>query len=132
MAEPKKYKVLIIEDEDLVARMYQKSLEFDDFEVEVAIGGNEGYAAIKQSKPDLILLDIMMPEPNGMDVLEKIKKDPETKNIPVIMLTNLSGEYDAKLAISKGATDYWVKKDSSPINLAKRIKEKLQTNKSSN
>lgn len=122
---PKKYKVLIIEDEDLVARMYQKSLQFDDFDVEVAIGGKEGYQMIKDHKPDLVLLDIMMPEPDGMEVLEMIKGDPETKNIPVIMLTNLSGEYDSKLAISKGATDYWVKKDSNPTELGKKIKEKL-------
>jgi CheY-like chemotaxis protein len=131
MTEEKKFKVLIIEDEDLVARMYQKSLEFDDFDVEVAIGGKEGITSIKEHKPDLVLLDIMMPEPDGMEVLEKIKEDPETKNIPIIMLTNLSGEYDAKLAISKGASDYWVKKDSSPVALGKKIKEKLTANKQS-
>ncbi|OGM12198.1 hypothetical protein A2Z22_05215 [Candidatus Woesebacteria bacterium RBG_16_34_12] len=102
-------KVLIVEDEDIVARMYEKALKFNNFEVEVAIGGNEGLEKVKSFKPDLVLLDIMMPEPDGMEVLEKIKSDPETSGLPIVMLTNLSGKHDAEHALSKGAIEYWVK-----------------------
>ena len=92
MSETGQHKVLIIEDEDLIARMYEKTLTFDGFEVEVAIGGKDGLEKAVNFKPDLILLDIMMPEPDGMEVLETLKRKPDTSGIPVVMLTNLSGK----------------------------------------
>ncbi|HLE48862.1 MAG TPA: response regulator [Patescibacteria group bacterium] len=122
-------KVLIVEDEPLVARMYQKSLSFSDIDSEVAIGGLEGLNKAKKILPDLILLDIMMPEPDGMEVLEKLKEDPDTKNIPVVILTNLSGKYDSELAKEKGAVDYWVKKDAEPKELGRKIEELLNSKK---
>ncbi len=115
-------KLLIVEDEPLVARMYQKTLAFDDFEVEIAVGGNEGLQKVKTYKPDLVLLDIMMPEPDGMEVLGRILADPETKNIPVVVLTNLAGSQDTKMALTKGAVAYWVKKETQPEKLGKKIK----------
>ncbi|OGM12202.1 hypothetical protein A2Z22_05195 [Candidatus Woesebacteria bacterium RBG_16_34_12] len=115
-------KVLIIEDEPLVARLYEKTLKFDGFEVSIANGGNEGLTKTKAEKPDLVLLDIMMPEPDGIEVLDKLKKDEETKGIPVVILTNLSGKHDAELALSKGADDYWIKRDAEPKDLGKMIK----------
>ena len=120
-------KILIVEDEPLVARMYQKSLSFDSHEVVTALGGKEGLQKVKSEKPDIVLLDIMMPEPNGMEVLERIMTDPETKHIPVVMLTNLSGKHDAELAKSKGAVEFWVKKDAQPKELGKKIEEILST-----
>lgn len=119
-------KILIIEDEPLVARMYEKTLLAEGFKVIVAGGGKDGISKVKTQKPNLVICDVMMPEPNGMEVLEIIKKDPETKNLPVIMLTNLSSSYDAKLAISKGASSYWVKKDNPPQGLAEKIKQVLE------
>jgi len=121
-------KILIVEDEPLVARVYEKTLSFDGFDVAIAIGGEEGLEKVKTIKPDAVLLDIMMPEPDGMEVLEKIKADPETSSVPVIMLTNLSGKNDAELALEKGAEAYWVKKDSKPKDLGKMIKEILGIN----
>lgn len=118
-------KVLIVEDEVLVARMYEKTLKYDGFDVSIAIGGDEGLQKVKSEKPEIVLLDVMMPEPNGIQLLEKIKSDSETAGIPVIMLTNLSGKNDAELALGKGATDYWVKKDSEPKDLGKKIMEVL-------
>lgn len=116
---------MIIEDEPLVARMYQKTLSNEGFKVTTAIGGQEGLARVKNDKPDFVLLDIMMPEPNGMQVLEKLKSDPDTKDIPIVMLTNLSGKHDAELALKKGADDYWVKKDIRPKGIEVKIKEIL-------
>jgi CheY-like chemotaxis protein len=114
-------KVLLIEDEDLVARMYEKALKFDGFDVLVALGGEDGIKKVKEFAPDILFLDIMMPEPDGMEVLEKIKADPETKDIPVVMLTNLSGKHDAELAKEKGALDYIVKSNIEIADLGKMI-----------
>lgn len=121
-------KILIIEDEPLVARMYQRSLSLDNFDVVVALGGNEGLEKVKTEKPDIVLLDIMMPEPNGMEVLEKLSTDSETKHIPVVIFTNLSGTHDADLAKSKGAVEYWVKKDVDPKDLGLKVKDILDSN----
>jgi len=76
-------------------------------------------------KPTLILLDIMMPKMNGIEVLEKLKADPETKVIPVVMLTNLAGQQDAELALSKGAVKYIVKSEYEPKQVADMVKEIL-------
>jgi len=114
--------LLVVEDDPIVARLYQKSLAFDGFHVETAIGGREGLEKIRAINPDLVLLDVMMPEPNGMEVLDIIKKDPNFKHIPVVMLTNLSGKGDAEVAMERGAEDYWIKKDADPNELGKKIK----------
>ena len=116
-------KVLIVEDEPLVARMYEKALSFNNIEVVTAIGGKKGIEVAKAEKPDMILLDIMMPEMNGIEALGLIKADPVISNIPVVMLTNLSGINDMGLAKEKGAVGYWVKKDIKPKDLATKIEE---------
>ena len=85
-------KILIIEDEAAVARMYEKIFMYAGFSIEIAGDGEEGLAKVKTSNPDLILLDIMMPKMDGLKVLEFLKKDETTKNIPVIVLTNLGNE----------------------------------------
>ena len=118
-------KILLVEDEPLVARMMEKALKFDGFDVAVAIMGEEGLNKAKSEKPDLILLDIMMPEPDGIEVLERLKADDDTKAIPVVMLTNLSGTHDEELAKAKGAVGYWVKKDARPGEMGKRIRAVL-------
>lgn len=129
MPENTKNKVLIIEDEDLIARMYEKTLSFDGFEVEVAIGGKDGLEKAKSFNPDLILLDIMMPEPDGMEVLDTLKRQPDTNHIPVVMLTNLSGKQDAELALEKGAVEYWIKKEAKPRELGEKITNIVNKNK---
>jgi CheY-like chemotaxis protein len=119
-------KVLIVEDEPLVARMYEKALTFDKFDVVTAIGGNNGIKACKEEKPDIVLMDIMMPEMNGIEALGLIKEDPEISDIPVVMLTNLSGVHDIELAKEKGAVDYWVKKDIKPREMGEKIEAILE------
>jgi CheY-like chemotaxis protein len=108
-----------------MSRMYQKVLKFEGFEVVPAENGQDGINAAKTHKPDLILLDIMMPKMNGIEVLEILKSDSATKNIPVVMLTNLSGTHDAENAMSKGALDYLVKSQFKPRDVAIKIKEVL-------
>lgn len=116
-------KILVVEDDPLISRMYQKIFSFEGFEVEMAGDGEEGWEKVKTVKPTLILLDIMMPKMNGLQVLEKLKLDPDTKSIPVVMLTNLAGVSDAETALSKGAIKYIVKSEHEPQEITKMVKE---------
>lgn len=118
-------KVLIIEDDPLMSRMYQKIFTFEGFEVEVAGDGLEGLEKVRIVKPTLVLLDVMMPKMNGLDVLKKLKADPETKATPVVMLTNLAGQQDAETALTLGAVKYIVKSEYEPKQVANMVKEIL-------
>lgn len=116
-------KVLIIEDDPLMSRMYQKIFTFEKYEVEMAGDGEEGLAKASSVNPTIILCDVMMPKMNGLQVLEKLKADPATKSIPVVMLTNLSGQQDAETALSHGAVKYIVKSEHEPKEVADMVKE---------
>ena len=118
-------KILIIEDDPLMSRMYQKIFSFEGYEVDIANNGMDGLEKVRSQKPDLILLDIMMPKMNGLEVLSKLKSDPETKSLPVVILTNLAGEKDAETAMSKGAVKYIVKSEYEPKQVANMVKEVL-------
>ncbi len=118
-------KLLIVEDDPLMSRMYEKIFTFEGFEVILAGNGEEGLELVKKERPNLILLDIMMPKMNGLQVLEKIKIDPDTKSIPVVMLTNLAGQQDAENALTKGAVKYIVKSEYDPKQVTNMVKEIL-------
>jgi CheY-like chemotaxis protein len=118
-------KVLIVEDDPLISRMYQKIFTFEQFEVDVAPNGEEALAKVSIFKPELILLDVMMPKMNGLQVLEKLKENEQTKNIPVVMLTNLAGQQDAETAIAKGAVKYIIKSEYEPKQVVDMVKEVL-------
>ncbi len=117
--------VLLIEDDQLIQRMYQKIFTFEKFAVVLAGDGEEGLdkARTMSPRPTVILLDVMMPKMNGMQVLEKLKLDPELKSIPVIMLSNLAGENDIETALSKGAVKYIVKSEYDPKQVSDMVKE---------
>jgi len=117
--------ILIVEDDALISRMYQKIFVYEKYRVVLAVDGEEGLYQARTEKPTLILLDVMMPKLNGLEVLEKLKADSETKNIPVVMLTNLAGERDAEEALMKGAVKYIVKSEHDPQQVVKMIKEIL-------
>ncbi len=116
-------KVLIIEDDSLMSKLYSKIFKFEQYEVVTASNGVEGLEAAKLHKPTLILLDIMMPEMNGLEVLDKLKADAELKSIPVVVLTNLAGSQDAESAMSKGAVRYIIKSEHDPKEVANMVKE---------
>lgn len=118
-------RILIVEDDPLMSRMYQKIFTFEGFEVSLAYNGEEGFEKVVQEKPTLVLLDVMMPKMNGIQVLEKIKIDPTTKTIPVVMLTNLAGQQDAERALAKGAVKYIVKSEYEPKQIVNMVKEIL-------
>lgn len=122
-------KLLIVEDDPLVSRMYKKIFGFEGFDVETAVDGKVGLQKARTLKPELVLLDVMMPAMNGFEVLEKMKADPELRDVPVIVLSNLSGTYDAKKALDMGAIAYMVKSEYKPKEVAMRVKGYLTDSK---
>jgi len=120
-------KILIVEDDPLMLRMYQKIFTLEQYGVEIATNGEEALEKIRTEteKPTLILMDIMMPVMNGLDALDKMKANPDTQKIPVIMLTNLAGQQDAEAALLKGAVKYIVKSEHDPKEVVDMVKEVL-------
>lgn len=116
-------KILLIEDEQFISYIYQLQLNHAGFTTEVASNGNEGLKALQNNKYDLILLDIMLPEVNGLDILKTIKNDDKIKETPVIMLTNLSQEDVMKEAFNNGAAAYWIKANYSPEGMVNEVKK---------
>jgi DNA-binding response OmpR family regulator len=121
----KKTKVLIIEDEEMLANMYISKFEKEGYQAEKSENGRVGLEEAKTMKPDVILLDIMMPEVDGFMVLKDLKEDPATKNIPIIMLTNLGQEEDVEKGTKLGAIDYLVKANLTPAQVVEKVKEVL-------
>ena len=117
-------KILLVEDEELLRKMYRKKLELA-FEVETAADGEEGLAKAREFKPDLILLDIVMPKLNGIEVLKKIKADPVINWIPVVMLTNLATGAAIQECLEAGSQGYIIKSDSTPSKLLQDVKKFL-------
>lgn len=118
-------KILIVEDDPLMARLYQKAFAFEGYQVDVSHDGEEGLKKIKDAKPTLVLLDIMMPKMNGLEVLDAVKANPAIKKIPIIVLTNLAADKDAETALMKGAVKYIVKSEYDPKQIVDMVKEIL-------
>lgn len=119
-------KILIVEDDPYVRKLYQRLFSFEKFDIEMASNGEEGLVKAKSYKPDLILLDIMMPVLNGIDVLKKLKTDVETKDMIVIMLTNLGDEQTITMATKLGADGFIVKSNTEPEQLLKTVEGYLK------
>jgi CheY-like chemotaxis protein len=122
----KMVKILIIEDDPYVQRVFKRMFYFKKYETEMASSGEEGLAIAKKTKPNLILLDIILPEMDGLVVLKKLKADPQTKKIPVLVLTNVAGDEKADEAIKLGAESYMVKVDFSPTQVLAEIDKYLK------
>lgn len=120
--------VLLVDDDPLIIRMYQKKLEQDGYAVDIATNGEEALIQVMKQKPDIILLDVMMPKMNGVQTLKKLKEQEETATIPVIILTNLGDrEEDVENAKSLGALDYLVKSEIELRELSLRVKKAVET-----
>ncbi len=121
--------ILIIEDDINLIELYQAKFSLEEFEVTTASDGNEGVKKAISLQPQIILLDILMPNVNGFEVLKQLKNHQETKDIPVLVYTNLgSSDSDEKkeLAFSLGAADYLVKALHEPGAIVERAKQLLQ------
>jgi len=121
--------ILIAEDDLTLRDMYQARLEAGGFRVLLAANGEEALKILEQEKPDVVLLDIMMPKLNGLDVLEKMKKNPATKDIPVIILTVLIQDQTRVKGLMSGADDYLIKSETMPGEVVKKIEEVLAKSK---
>lgn len=119
-------KILLIEDDENLIRSFNDFISKEGFEFKNAVNGEEGINLAKQEKPDLILLDIVIPKKSGFDVLQELKSDEALKNTPVIILTNLEEEKDIEKALSLGAYTYLVKANYSLEEIVKKIKEVLE------
>lgn len=125
MREEKKIKVLLAEDDEFISRAFSDGLARRGFEVELATDGNEAVAKAVSFKPDIMLLDLIMPLKNGFEALEEIKGNEETKNIPVIVLSNLGQDTDIQKGRDLGAVDYMIKSNSSLEQVINKINQHL-------
>jgi len=121
---PKK-KILLVEDDTALSSVYRSRLELEGFEVATVANGEDALSKAIEFKPDLIVLDAMMPKINGFDVLDILRNTPETTNVRVIMLTALSQPSDKERAKSLGADDYLVKSQVVISDVVERIRHHL-------
>jgi len=120
-----KPKILMIEEDRFLRKIYRDKFSRLDFDFLEATNGEEGLNKIIYEKPDLVILDLMLPKKNGFDVLIDIKRNKNTQSIPVIILSNLGQESDIKRGISLGAEDYLVKTEVSLSDVVDRVREQL-------
>jgi DNA-binding response OmpR family regulator len=124
-----RYKILLVEDDEALAQMYRLRLEAENFIVEHVGNGEDALSVAVKFKPDLILLDAMMPKISGFDVLDILRNTPETANVHIIMLTALSQPKDKERADSLGVDDYLVKSQVVIADVIERVKYHLGLNK---
>lgn len=117
--------ILIIEDERGLQKTLSDTLIGEGFKVANALDGEIGLALARQEKPDLILLDLILPKKDGFQVLKELKADDKTKDIKVIVLTNLESNADVDRVLAAGATTYLVKANYSLDDVIKKVKETL-------
>ena len=120
--ESKKIKLLLAEDDKFISRAYVDELTRAGIDVVLASDGEEAIKKIAEEKPDIILMDVIMPEKNGFEVLEHIKQVDELKDIPVIILSNLGQDSDIKKGRELGAIDYLIKSNFSIKEVVEKIK----------
>lgn len=129
MATKNKIRILLIEDDPFLLNMYATKFELENFKVTVADDGEKGLRAVEKEIPDIILLDIMLPKMNGFEVLKQLKASKDFRDIPVILLTNLSQKNEIEQGLSMGANDYLIKAHFMPSEVVEKIKEILKKKK---
>jgi DNA-binding response OmpR family regulator len=121
-----KQKILIVEDDNFLMGMYLSKLELEGFKVVSALDGEKALRLAKKELPDIILLDLLLPKKSGFDVLAELKRDEQTKAIPVIVLTNLGQKEDIDKCFKLGAEDYLIKAHFIPSEVIAKIKKALE------
>lgn len=122
-------RILFVEDDRFIADMYRIGLEVGGWDVDVAYDGEEGLRRALEDPPELILLDLLLPRMDGMDVLRRLRQDPRTRHIPVLIVSNASGLGGRdEEAHRLGIEDWMVKANTTPAALAKRVERILSQN----
>ncbi|MEX0706170.1 MAG: response regulator [Nitriliruptoraceae bacterium] len=126
MSDARGQKVLVVDDEPDVLLLCRVNLEFEGYEVIEAADGEQALERIRQDRPDVVLLDVMMPRKDGWQVLTEVKEDPELREIPIVMLTAKVQDQDQIRGWSAGAADY-ITKPFSPLALSQVLQDVLST-----
>jgi len=121
MAEEKKGNLLIVEDDEFISAIYAKKLSMEGYEVRLAENGEKALAMMREERPDVVLLDLIMPIKDGFETLEEIREDDRLKDMKVAVLSNLSQEEDMRKMKTLGAIDYLVKANVSIADLSAKV-----------
>lgn len=113
--------IVLIEDDQFLGGLIAEKLTKEGYRVVHAFDGKEGLAKTKEERPELVLLDIILPGIDGFEVIQKLKEDPQTNAIPVVMLTNLGQREDVERAMALGATDYIIKAHFTPNEIIEKV-----------
>lgn len=128
MGKSNQKKILIIEDDNFLADIYKTKLEIEGFKVLSANDGEKGLKMIQAKKPDLVLLDILLPKLDGFAILQTIKKEnSELSRIPIILLTNLGQNEEVQKGLNLGAADYLIKAHFKPAEVVGKIRKHLES-----
>jgi len=119
-------KILLIEDEKILGEMYKEKFEQEGFEMILSLDAEKGFEIAKREKPDLVILDILLPEKDGTYFLEERLKDPSMSSIPVVALSNYDHPDMRKKALELGAKEYIIKTDFTPKEIVEKIKKYLK------
>ena len=118
-------KILLIEDENLIVDLLRRKLTLEGYEVSVARDGEEGVKSMRESKPDLILLDIIMPKKGGFEVMTEMQKDKELRKISVIVISNSGQPVELDRAQKLGARDWLIKTEFNPQEVIEKVKKQI-------
>ena len=118
--------ILVIEDDKFLRELISRKLIGEGFDVLEAVDGEEGIKKIKEGKPDLVLLDLILPSIDGFEVLTRVRDDPEVSSIPIIILSNLGQREEVEKGLKLGAIDYLIKAHFTPGEIIEKIKNVLK------
>lgn len=119
-------RILVVEDEEFLATALKDNLESEGYDVEIAANGDEAMTHILKVRPNLILLDLLMPKKDGFYVLGEVKKNTDLALIPIVVLSNLGGDSEIKRALEMGADDYFVKSQHPIEEVVEKVREYLE------
>lgn len=119
-------RILVVDDSPALLELYDFTLSSEGHKIETAKDGDEGLKKVKEFKPDLVLLDILMPNKDGFETLKELRHEEETKNLPVLLLTNVDEQSKVEEGLKLGATDYIVKFQQTPNQVVEEIRQVLQ------
>ena len=118
-------KILIIEDEEIISNLLAKKLSQVGYEVKTAFNGQEGLEILEQEKPDLVLIDIVMPKKDGFETISEVKGDPTLKDIPIIIISNSGQPVELDKAKEMGVNDWLIKTDFDPQEVIQKVKKQI-------